>query len=110
MADQPNIVLAHGAWRQSGEVDRRGARSKHGPPYLCWALIQAAHNAIRSHPPDRARSERTRARLGHKPGRRDRGHHRRPLAGGGDLVDAHPPAALCSGRRPDPLDRPTVLK
>jgi transposase len=34
--------------RQSGEVDRRGALSKHGPPYLRWALIEAAHNAIRS--------------------------------------------------------------
>jgi transposase len=54
--------------RQSGEVDRRGALSKHGPPYLRWALIEAAHNAIRSHPPYRARAERTRARLGHKRG------------------------------------------
>jgi transposase len=54
--------------RQSGEVDRRGALSKHGPPYLRWALIEAAHNAIRSYPPYRARAERTRARLGHKRG------------------------------------------
>jgi transposase len=36
--------------RQSGESDRRGALSKHGPPYLRWALIEAAHNAIRCHP------------------------------------------------------------
>src|SRR6266508_4489813 len=50
--------------RQSGEVDRRGALSKHGPPYLRWALIEAAHNAIRSYPAYRARAERTRARLG----------------------------------------------
>jgi transposase len=28
--------------RQSGEVDRRGALSKHGPPHLRWALIEAA--------------------------------------------------------------------
>ena len=27
--------------RQSGEVDRRGALSKHGPPHLRWALIEA---------------------------------------------------------------------
>jgi transposase len=54
--------------RRSGEVDRRGALSKHGPPYLRWALIEAAHNAIRSHPPYRARAERTRERLGHKRG------------------------------------------
>jgi transposase len=39
--------------RQSGEVDRRGALSKHGPPYLRWALIEAAHNAVRSYPPYR---------------------------------------------------------
>jgi transposase len=54
--------------RQSGEVDRRGALSKHGPPYLRWALIEAAHNAIRSYPAYRTRAERTRARLGRKRG------------------------------------------
>jgi transposase len=54
--------------RQSGDVDRRGALSKHGPPYLRWALIEAAHNAIRSYPPYRARAERTRERLGRKRG------------------------------------------
>jgi transposase len=54
--------------RQSGEVDRRGALSKHGPPYLRWALIEAAHNAIRSYPAYRARAERTRARLGRRRG------------------------------------------
>jgi transposase len=54
--------------RQSGEVDRRGALSKHGPPYLRWALIEAAHNAIRSYPAYRARAERTRERLGQKRG------------------------------------------
>ena len=54
--------------RQSGEVDRRGALSKHGPPYLRWALIEAAHNAIRSYPAYRARAEQTRARLGRKRG------------------------------------------
>jgi transposase len=54
--------------RQSGEVDRRGALTKHGPPYLRWALIEAAHNAIRSYPAHRARAEQTRARLGQKRG------------------------------------------
>jgi transposase len=54
--------------RQSGEVDRRGALSKHGPPYLRWALIEAAHNAIRCHPPYRALAERQRARLGKQRG------------------------------------------
>jgi transposase len=54
--------------RQSGEVDRRGALSKHGPPYLRWALIEAAHNAIRWYPPYRELAERQRARLGRQRG------------------------------------------
>jgi transposase len=54
--------------RQSGEVDRRGALSKHGPPYLRWALIEAAHNAIRCHPPYRELADRQRARLGKQRG------------------------------------------
>ena len=54
--------------RQSGEVDRRGALSKHGPPYLRWALIEAAHNAIRCYPPYRELADRQRARLGRQRG------------------------------------------
>jgi transposase len=54
--------------RQSGEVDRRGALSKHGPPHLRWALIEAAHNAIRVYPPYRALLERQRVRLGRQRG------------------------------------------
>src|SRR5262249_61750297 len=50
--------------RQSGEVDRRGRLSKQGPPYLRWALIEAAHNAIRYDAGYRELSARTRARLG----------------------------------------------
>jgi transposase len=53
---------------QSGEVDRRGSLSKHGPPHLRWALIEAAHNAIRVHPPYRALLDRQRARLGRRRG------------------------------------------
>jgi transposase len=34
---------------QSGERDRRGPITKHGPRYLRWALIEAAHHAGR-HP------------------------------------------------------------
>jgi transposase len=54
--------------RQSGEVDRRGGLSKHGPPYLRWALIEAAHNAIRYDAGYRELAERTRARLGRQRG------------------------------------------
>jgi transposase len=53
---------------QSGELDRRGALSKHGPPYLRWALIEAAHNAIRCYPPYRRLADRQRARLGRQRG------------------------------------------
>jgi len=54
--------------RQSGEVDRRGRLSKQGPPYLRWALIEAAHNAIRYDAGYRELSVRTRARLGRQRG------------------------------------------
>jgi transposase len=54
--------------RQSGEVDRRGGLSKHGPPYLRWALIEAAHNAIRYDAAYRQLAELTRARLGRQRG------------------------------------------
>jgi len=32
---------------QSGATDRRGSLAKNGPRYLRWALIEAAHHAIR---------------------------------------------------------------
>ena len=54
--------------RQSGELDRRGRLSRHGPPYLRWALIEAAHNAIRYDAAYRELAERTRARLGRQQG------------------------------------------
>jgi transposase len=54
--------------RQSGEVDRRGSLSKHGPTYLRWAMIEAAHNAIRYHAPYRELADRQRARLGRQRG------------------------------------------
>jgi len=96
--------------RQSGDVDRRGALSKHGPPYLRWALIEAAHNAIRCYPPYRALAERQRARLGRHPWRQRRRDHDRAQARRGKLVDAHPQPSLCSGRRQGPFDRLTVPK
>ena len=48
---------------QSGQVDRRGRLSKHGPRYLRWALIEAATHAAR-HPAYQPLHERTRQRLG----------------------------------------------
>jgi transposase len=54
---------------QSGDSDYRGALTKHGPRYLRWAFIEAAHNAGR-HPLYQPLVERTRARLGPKRGRK----------------------------------------
>jgi transposase len=53
---------------QSGERDRRGPLRKNGPDHLRWALIEAAHAAVRCHPPSRALAERKRAQLGRKRG------------------------------------------
>ena len=49
---------------QSGERDRRGPLRKNGPNYLRWALVEAAHSAIRWHPPYQLVAERMRARHG----------------------------------------------
>jgi transposase len=53
---------------QSGERDRRGALRKNGPTYLRWALIEAAHVAVRCHPPYRELAERMRNRHGRNRG------------------------------------------
>ena len=52
---------------QSGESDRRGPISKHGPKYLRWALFEAALNAC-DHPLYKQRYERTKKRLGRQRG------------------------------------------
>jgi transposase len=52
---------------QSGERDRRGRLTKHGPPYLRWALIEATVHAAH-HCAYNAYYERTRTRLGRQRG------------------------------------------
>jgi transposase len=52
---------------QSGESDRRGPLSKHGPTYLRWALIEATMHALK-HPAYAARYQRTKRRLGKQRG------------------------------------------
>jgi transposase len=52
---------------QSGESDRRGPLSKHGPRYLRWALIEATMQALK-HPVYRERYQRTKRRLGKQRG------------------------------------------
>ncbi len=54
---------------QSGDSDRRGALSKHGPRYLRWALVESALGACR-HPLYHERYERTKRRLGRQRGPR----------------------------------------
>jgi transposase len=52
---------------QSGQTDRRGSLAENGPRYLRWALIEAAHHAIRD-PRCAPIRERARARHGSKRG------------------------------------------
>jgi transposase len=52
---------------QSGESDRRGPLSKHGPTYLRWALIEATMHALR-HPAYAERYQRNKRRLGKQRG------------------------------------------
>jgi transposase len=52
---------------QSGNSDRRGPLSKHGPRYLRWALLEAATTACR-HPVYAQRYQRTKQRLGRQRG------------------------------------------
>ena len=52
---------------QSGDKDRRGPLSKHGPTYLRWALLEATMHALR-HPVYSARYQRTKRRLGKQRG------------------------------------------
>ena len=52
---------------QSGERDRRGPLSKHGPTYLRWALLEATMHALK-HPAYRERYRRNKRRLGKQRG------------------------------------------
>jgi len=52
---------------QSGEKDRRGPLTKHGPRYLRWAMLEATMHALR-HPVYSERYQRTKRRLGKQRG------------------------------------------
>jgi transposase len=52
---------------QSGESDRRGPLTKHGPTYLRWALLEATMHALR-HPAYAGRYQRNKRRLGKQRG------------------------------------------
>jgi transposase len=52
---------------QSGDKDRRGPLSKHGPKYLRWAMLEATMHALR-HPAYNERYQRNKRRLGRQRG------------------------------------------
>jgi transposase len=52
---------------QSGDADRRGPLTKHGPTYLRWALLEATMHALK-HPVYRERYQRNKRRLGKQRG------------------------------------------
>jgi transposase len=52
---------------QSGDKDRRGPLTKHGPAYLRWALLEATMHALR-HPAYSERYQRNKRRLGKQRG------------------------------------------
>ena len=52
---------------QSGDSNRRGPLSKHGPKYLRWAMLEATMHALR-HPAYAERYQRTKKRLGRQRG------------------------------------------
>jgi transposase len=52
---------------QSGDRDRRGPLTKHGPTYLRWALLEATMHALR-HPAYAQRYQRNKRRLGKQRG------------------------------------------
>ena len=84
---------------QSGSRDQRGPLAKNGPPYLRWALIEAATHAAR-HPCYRDHHQRAKQRLGRQRGARVARVEVPPQAHRGHLAHAHPTAALCSGKAP----------
>ena len=52
---------------QSGDKDRRGPLTKHGPTYLRWALLEATMHALK-HPAYQERYQRNKRRLGKQRG------------------------------------------
>jgi transposase len=95
---------------QSGDKDRRGPLSKHGPTYLRWAMLEATMHALR-HPIYCERYQRNKKRLGRQRGRQGRPDRHRQKAHRSDLAHAHHQPALqprC-GRRRSSSGRLTAL-
>ena len=83
---------------QSGESDRRGPLSKHGPTYLRWALIEATMHALKP-PRLRGALPADQAPAGQAARRQGRPDRYRPPARPGDLAHAHSKRGVRSQRR-----------
>ena len=84
---------------QSGDKDRRGPLTKHGPTYLRWALLEATMHALR-HPAYAERYQRTKKRpLGKQRGAKVAQVDIARRARTRDLAHAYPKRALRSPRR-----------
>jgi transposase len=83
---------------QSGDKDRRGPLTKHGPTYLRWALLEATMHALK-HPAYAQRYQRNKRRLGKQRGAKvaqiDIARPARPR----DLAHAFPQPGIRSPRR-----------
>ena len=72
---------------QSGDKDRRGPSTKHGPTYLRWALLEATMHALK-HPAYAERYQRTKEALGKAARRQGRPDRHRPPSFPRDLAHA----------------------
>ena len=82
---------------QSGDKDRRGPLTKHGPTYLRWAMLEATMHALK-HTAYAKRYQRNKRRLGTARSQGRPGGHR-PSAHPRDLAHAFPQPAVRSQRR-----------
>jgi transposase len=83
---------------QSGEKDRRGPLTKHGPTYLRWALLEATMHALR-HPAYSERYQQTKHRLGKQRGAKVAQVDLAPQTLPRDLAHAFPQGKVRSPRR-----------
>ncbi len=83
---------------QSGDKDRRGPLTKHGPTYLRWALLEATHARAQA-PRLRAALPAQQAPARQAARRQDRPGRHRPPARPRDLAHAYPQPAVRSPRR-----------
>ena len=84
---------------QSGDKDRRGPLTKHGPTYLRWALLEATMHALQATPPTPQRYQRNKRRLGKQRGAKVAQSRHRPPTRARDLAHAYSQPGVRSQRR-----------